>query len=113
MFLTSLLLLAMIVPGAPDRSRPTQPGAVPGFASAASAPWFGGRAAPPQFFQMSPWMALADTAPDDDICYRIRAYIFRRDDDHAPKMVRSTTCGPGHPRWENVQWPKARVAPAK
>lgn len=37
-------------------------------------------------------------APQDNICYRIRAYLFRRDDDHAPKLVGSTTCGPRQPR---------------
>jgi hypothetical protein len=40
--------------------------------------------------------------PQDNICYRIRAYVFRRDDDHAPKLVGSTTCGPRQPRARNA-----------
>ena len=41
-----------------------------------------------------------------------RAYIFKRDDDHAPQFVRSTTCGPGQPRAKDAVWPKARFVPA-
>lgn len=37
---------------------------------------------------------LALSAPNEGICYKIRAYIFKRDDDHAPRFVRSTTCLP-------------------
>ena len=56
-----------------------------------------------------------DLAPGGDgegICYKIRAYIFKRDDDHAPEYLRSTTCGPGQPRAKNAAWPKAPVVPA-
>src|SRR5947208_17168827 len=42
--------------------------------------------------------SLASSSNGDDVCYRIRAYIFKRDDDHAPKFVGSTTCGPRQPR---------------
>ncbi len=49
---------------------------------------------------------------NDGICYKIRAYIFKRDDDHAPQYVRSTTCGPRQPRAKNATWPKARLVPA-
>ena len=48
----------------------------------------------------------------DSICYKIRAYIFARDDDHAPELTGSTTCGPRQPRAKNVIWPKARLVPA-
>ncbi len=48
----------------------------------------------------------------DGICYKIRAYIFKRDDDHAPELTGSTTCGPRQPRAKNVAWPKARLVPA-
>ena len=48
----------------------------------------------------------------DGICYRIRVYIFKRDDDHAPELVRSTTCGPRQPRAKEIVWPKARLVPA-
>jgi hypothetical protein len=50
---------------------------------------------------------------DDDICYRIRAYIFKRDDDHAPVFVRSTTCGPSKPHTKDAKWPDAKLVPAK
>ena len=55
---------------------------------------------------------IALTADNDRICYKIRAYIFKRDDDHAPQYVRSTTCGPRQPHAKNAEWPKARVVPA-
>lgn len=48
----------------------------------------------------------------DGICYKIRAYIFKRDDDHAPELAGSTTCGPRQPRAKEVVWPKARLVPA-
>lgn len=51
-------------------------------------------------------------SPSDDICYKIRAYIFKRDDDHAPEFVRSTTCGPRRPHEKNAAWPKAKLVPA-
>jgi len=57
--------------------------------------------------------ARADITGDgDDICYKIRAYIFKRDDDHAPQLAGTTTCGPRQPRAKDVQWPKARLVPA-
>ena len=49
----------------------------------------------------------------DDICYKIRAYIFKLDDDQPPELVGSTTCGPKQPHTKNVVWPKARLAPAE
>ena len=55
---------------------------------------------------------IALAADNDGICYKIRAYIFKRDDDHAPEFVRSTTCGPRQPRAKNAAWPKARLVPA-
>lgn len=48
----------------------------------------------------------------DDVCYKIRAYIFKRDDDHAPQFVRSTTCGPRTPRLKKSERQGARVVPA-
>jgi hypothetical protein len=50
---------------------------------------------------------------DDGICYKIRAYIFKPDDDHAPQFVKSTTCGPRQAHAENAVWPKDRIVPAK
>jgi hypothetical protein len=55
---------------------------------------------------------IARAGAGEGICYRIRAYIFKRDDDHAPQFVRSTTCGPGQPRAKDAVWPKARFVPA-
>src|SRR5262249_24126928 len=48
-------------------------------------------------------------SPSEDVCYKIRAYIFRRDDDHVPQFVRSTTCGPRKPHTKDAAWPKARL----
>jgi hypothetical protein len=55
---------------------------------------------------------IALAADNDGICYKIRAYIFRRDDDHAPQFVRSTTCGPRQPHAKDAVWPKGRLVPA-
>ncbi len=55
---------------------------------------------------------IALATDNDGICYKIRAYIFKRDDDHAPEFVRSTTCGPHEPRTKDATWPKARLVPA-
>jgi hypothetical protein len=65
-------------------------------------------------------MAMAETpngfnlgVGDEGICYKIRAYIFKRDDDHAPQFVKSTTCGPRQAHAKNAVWPKAGLVPAK
>jgi hypothetical protein len=55
---------------------------------------------------------IALSAPNEGICYKIRAYIFKRDDDHAPRFVRSTTCGPDQPHAKDAVWPKAQIVPA-
>jgi hypothetical protein len=67
-----------------------------------------------QSFQITPTSPRDDGAVllPGDICYKIRAYIFKRDDDHAPEMVRSTTCGPRIPHQKNVSAPKAKLVPA-
>jgi hypothetical protein len=65
-----------------------------------------------QNFQMGQTQPFA-MDPGDDICYRIRAYIFKRDDDHAPEFVRSTTCGPRAAHAKNAKWPDAKLVPAK
>ena len=68
-----------------------------------------------QSFQLSPSerSGNSDNTTSDGICYKIRAFIFRRDDDHAPEFVRSTTCPPVKPRTKDIAWPKARLVPAK
>lgn len=55
---------------------------------------------------------VASLSHDGEICYRIRAYIFRRDDGHAPEMVGSTTCGPRQPQAKDIRSPKPRLIPA-
>lgn len=55
---------------------------------------------------------IALAGANQGICYKIRTYIFRRDDDHAPQFVRSTTCGPRQPHAKDAAWPKARLVPA-
>lgn len=67
-----------------------------------------------QSFQLTPTSPRDDAAvlPPGDICYKIRAYIFKHDDDHAPELVRSTTCGPRIPHAKNVSGPKAKLVPA-
>lgn len=36
------------------------------------------------------------------VCLKIRAYVFELNDDHAPKFVKQTTCGPDNMRTESV-----------
>jgi hypothetical protein len=69
----------------------------------------------PQSFELTPAETPDDIAlsPSDDVCYKIRAYIFKRDDDHAPELVGSTTCGPRKAQAKDAAWPKAKLAPAK
>lgn len=54
---------------------------------------------------------MALSADNEGICYKIRAYIFKRDDDHAPQFVKSTTCGPRQPRAKDAAWPTDRIVP--
>lgn len=55
---------------------------------------------------------VASLSHDGATCYRIRAYIFRRNDGHAPKMVGSTTCGPSQAQAKDIRAPKPRLVPA-
>lgn len=54
--------------------------------------------------------SVADSA--QPICYKMRTYIFERNDDAAPKFVRETTCGPARPRLNRSRMPKVRLVPA-
>ena len=47
-----------------------------------------------------------------NVCYAIRSYIFKRDDDRAPVLVATTTCTPTVPLMKNAVAPKARFVPA-
>ncbi len=55
----------------------------------------------------------SSVTPSDYICYKIHAFLFKRDDDHAPQFIGSTTCGPRQPHAKNAEWPKAKLVPAK
>ena len=107
MSLPSLLLLALLLTAplaATDNAQPGQIQTADLLASETSAAQ--------QPHALLPRQSKSDFADESDgICYKIRAYIFKRDDDHAPEMVGSTTCGPRQPHAKNVVWPKARLVP--
>jgi len=117
MLLTSLLLLLMATAAPLDRAAQTTPPVepAPAVVSAQSSPLLGETGAPEQSFQLTPTGSGAHGTQmmPDDVCYKIRAYIFKRDDDHAPEFVRSTTCGPRTPHAKDAVWPKAKLVPAK
>jgi hypothetical protein len=47
-------------------------------------------------------------------CFTVRSYVFRRDDERAPKLVSTTTCTPGNTvRTLRVSPAPARLVPAK
>ena len=117
---TSLLAVAVLFSSPLTNSVPPPSHATPLAVTAAAAPSYGTVASDwasgAQGFELHP-LAQADdpnaVLPPDTVCYKIRAYIFKRDDDHAPEFVRSTTCGPGTPHTKNTAWPKAKLVPAK
>jgi len=109
MRLPSLLLLSLLVPvqlAATDTVQPAPPPAPIQTTDALAAPVAGAQ----QLF--TPEQKADFASEPDGICYKIRAYIFKRDDDHAPELTGSTTCGPRQPRAKNVVSPKARLVPA-
>ena len=70
--------------------------------------------APLQTYESKPPDANAESSltPSDNICYKIHAFLFKRDDDHAPQYIGSTTCGPRQPHEKNADWPKPKLVPA-
>jgi len=110
---TNLLLLAIVLIATAGVAQTKSSGPAPMVATAEALPSLDSSGAT-QSFQLTPASPRDDSAvlPSDDICYKIRAYIFKRDDDHAPEFVRSTTCGPRRPHQKNVEWPKAKLVPA-
>jgi len=110
---TSLLLLAIVLLAsnaiAVAQSKSSEP--APMIATAGDIAPLGNSAAVHAFRFIPPESSVYG-APSGDICYKIRAYIFKRDDDHAPEFVRSTTCGPRIPHEKNAAWPKAKLVPA-
>jgi hypothetical protein len=91
-------------------AQPAEPSAV-----VATAENFAPQNGAPQSFELAPADTPDDIAlsPSDDVCYKIRAYIFKRDDDHAPELVGSTTCGPRKAQAKDAAWPKAKLVPGK
>jgi hypothetical protein len=80
-----------------------------------------GASAQPQTPETQPFIIHPESAtiPADDVlqrrsdvCYKIRAYIFERNDGAAPTLVRETTCPPARPHLNRSEMPKARVVPA-
>jgi hypothetical protein len=61
----------------------------------------------------NPIVTQADL-PDSQspVCYKIRSYIFERNDDAAPKLVRETTCSNARPHLNRSKTPQARIVPA-
>jgi len=112
MMRASLLLLAIILIATAAVGQ-TKSAAAPMIATADSLPSLDSSGSS-QSFQLTPENPRDDGAilPSDDVCYKIRAYIFKRDDDHAPQFVRSTTCGPRRPHTKNIAGPKAKLVPA-
>jgi hypothetical protein len=103
----SLLLVAMMVVSPMRATDSTQPGLKqqPGEIVAPTADEYG-----QALDSLTRSSELASGS--DNICYKIRAYIFKRDDDHAPVLKGSTTCGPRQPRARDVGAPKVRLVPA-
>ena len=97
------LLLAILLPTA---SATAQPAATPVVAVSGESQ--------AQTFAIAPPTLMSEVEPQasDAVCYKIRAYIFKRDDDHAPEFVRSTTCGPRKPHAKDAKWPDAKLVPA-
>jgi hypothetical protein len=112
MSLSSLLVLASLL-AAPlavtDAAQPASPPAPPQTGDVFVAQVDN---AQQPFALLTPQQNRDFAGESDGICYKIRAYIFKRDDDHAPELAGSTTCGPRQPRAKEVVWPKARLAPA-
>lgn len=46
------------------------------------------------------------------VCLKLRMYIFERNDDAAPKLVRETTCSTARPQLQRSKTPKAKLIPA-
>jgi len=109
--LAGFLLLSMVLSAAADRAaQPVEPSAM-----IASLENLDSLNQSEQSFELTPAKTRDENAlsTPDDVCYKIRAYIFKRDDDHAPELVGSTTCGPRKAQAKDAAWPKAKLVPAK
>ena len=47
------------------------------------------------------------------VCFKMRTYIFERNDGAAPKLVRETTCSPGMPSMQRAKPLTPRFVPGK
>jgi len=112
MSLSSLLLMTLLLAAPLAATDAAQPASQPAQLQTADvlAPQMDKAQQP--FVLPAPQRGRDFASESDDICYKIRAYIFKRDDDHAPELTGSTTCGPRQPRAKEVVWPKARLVPA-
>jgi hypothetical protein len=108
MRIPSLLLLSLLLAAPLTAIEPAQPASPP--AQLQTADFLPAPSADAQ--QLVPEQRDNLASEDDNICYKIRAYIFKRDDDHAPELTGSTTCGPSQPHAKSVTAPKARLVPA-
>ena len=113
MSLPSLLLLASLLAAPLAATDTVQPASPPDQIQTADV--FPGQvdAAQQPLALLTPQQKKDLAGESNGICYKIRAFIFKRDDDHAPELAGTTTCGPRQPRAKNVVWPKARLVPAE
>ena len=112
MSLPSLLLMATLLASPLAATDAAQPASPPDqFQTADLAAQVA--AAQQPFTLLTPQQKKDLAGESDGICYKIRAFIFKRDDDHAPELEGTTTCGPRQPRTKEVAWPKARLVPAE
>jgi len=110
LLLSALLAMVLAAPlAATDAVQPAAPSAPTQTADLFSAPL---SSAQPSFTRLNRQDAADLAGGANDTCFKIRAYIFKRDDDHAPELAGTTTCGPSQPRAKDVVWPKARLVPA-
>ena len=91
LFLAPALVVLSSVSSTPNTSQP-QPAATPS--------------------QVSDFASLSGSSERDNVCYKMRTYIFERNDGDAPKLVRETTCSPVRPKLNRSRMPRARMIPA-
>ncbi len=113
MSLPSLLLLVSLLAAPLAATDAAQPASPPDQIQAADTLAAEAADAQQPFTLLTPQQKKDLAGESDGICYKIRAFIFKRDDDHAPELAGTTTCGPGQPRAKDVVWPKARLVPAE
>jgi hypothetical protein len=110
-----LLLLVLVFAVPLIAAGPTEQPTVPANWSSegANAFVFSQQAADSMFTMFPPEQFGQDAIDSSDsICYKIRAYIFKQDDGHAPEFKGSTTCQPRQARAKDIAWPTARLVPA-